>query len=66
MKKQTKELQGKSWQELDKEAQKLKLEINKLEMEKAVNAPKDTNTIAKKKKTLAVLLTLKNQKKQTS
>lgn len=63
MKKQTKELQAKSKEELEKEIQKLRLEIDKLEMERAVNAPKDTNVIPKKRKTLAVLLTLKNQKK---
>ena len=62
MKKITKELQAKSIQELMKDAQSLHSEIAKLQVERKVKPEKDTNLITKKKKRLAVVLTLKGQK----
>lgn len=63
MKKLTKEVTDKSIQELTKEAQKIREEIAKLMVEQKVKPQKDTNFIAKKKKQLAVILTILQGKK---
>ncbi len=62
MKKAAKELRPKTIEELQKEAQTLRDEIAKMTIEKAVKPEKDTNALFKKKKRLAVVLTLINQK----
>jgi ribosomal protein L29 len=64
MKKSVKEFQGKSTKELEKEVVVLRTEIAKLKLQEKVNPSKDTNKIHKKKKLLAVLLTVKTQKKE--
>jgi ribosomal protein L29 len=64
MRKITKELTEKSIAELQKEAQSLKEEIAKLTLEAKSNPPKDTNMVFKKRKRLAVILTLISQKKE--
>lgn len=64
MKKLTKELSGKSIKELAKQMETLRQEIAKLTLNEKVNPAKDTNTIPKKKKQLAVLLTILSQKKE--
>lgn len=63
MKKSTKELQSKSIKELEALSQTLHEEIAKLRLEEKVNPVKDTNVIHKKKKRLAVILTIISQKK---
>lgn len=63
MRKIAQELRVKNLQELLKEEEKLREDIAKTSLDFQVNLPKDTNSIYKKKKRLAVLLTLVNQKK---
>lgn len=58
MKKTTKELKQKTLQELIKEENNLRDQITKLELEFKVKAPKDKNTIMKKRKRLAQVLTI--------
>ncbi len=58
MNKLTKELVEKSEKVLAKEIMELRKEIAKLILEQKVNPQKDTNVIAKKKKRLAVMLTV--------
>lgn len=64
MKKLTKELNDKNLSQLEKDALTLREEINKMLLESKVNPSKDTNLIVKKKKRLAVALTLITQKKE--
>lgn len=64
MKKKFKDLRGKSRQELGKETIKLREEIAKLMLERKVNQAKDTNILTKKRKTLAVVLTILTEKKE--
>lgn len=64
MRKITDELMAKTRQELEKEAYKLRQEIARLKLEKKVTIPKDTNLLKKKKKMLALILTLINEKVQ--
>lgn len=64
MKKLTKSFQSKTVSELEKEEKKLREEIGKLRLEWKVNPPKDTNAIFKKRKELAVILTVISQKKE--
>ena len=64
MKKKISELKGKSKDELEKEVQALREEISKLKLEFKVNPGKDTNILAKKRKKLAVILTLIGEKKE--
>lgn len=64
MKKLMKELTGKTVKELEKQSQVLREEIAKLVLNQKVNPPKDTNVIVKKRKELAVVLTLLTQKKE--
>lgn len=64
MKKQTTELKDKSIKELEKGELTLRQEIAKSEQELKVSPPKDTNLIWKKKKRLAVLLTVLSEKKE--
>ncbi len=58
MKKETKELKGKSILQITKDVQTLREEIAKLKLEVKVNPQKDTNIIGKKKKKIATLLTV--------
>jgi ribosomal protein L29 len=62
MKKLTKQFVDKSEAELVKEREALKKEIGKLSVERGVTGQKDTNIIFKKRKQLAVLLTVLGQK----
>lgn len=63
MKKTIKNYTEKSAKELEAEITKMRLEIAKGILEAKSNPVKDTNHIFKKKKQLAVLLTLATQKK---
>ena len=63
MKKTEKDLKDKSIVELKKEADALYQDIAKLQLELKVNPVKDTNNLPKKRKHLAVILTLMNEKK---
>ena len=64
MKKKTLELKNKSIIELEKEAENLRQEVAKLRLELKVNPAKDTNILMKKKKIIAVILTLIGEKKE--
>lgn len=55
-------LRGKSVSELKKEAMTLKKEISELLLNKKVNPPKDVNTLSKKRKIRAVVLTIQREK----
>lgn len=63
MKKNTKEYDDKSIAALEKEAQSARQEIATMSLNSKVNPSKDTNSIPKKRKKLAVLLTALVQKK---
>jgi len=64
MKKTTKELKDKTLKELEGEIQSLRIDITRLRLQAKSNPPKDTNTLPKKKKRLAVVLTMLVQKKE--
>ncbi|GEM_PF-1237336 len=64
MKKQMKQLKDRSTKELEKEEQKLRQEIGKLILEQKVSPPKNTNVIHRRKKTLAVVLTVLHAKRE--
>lgn len=63
MKKNVKNLREKNIKELNKEIDTLKEEIAKLNLSKKSSPVKDTNLFFKKRKQLAVLLTVLNEKK---
>ncbi|GAB4219030.1 MAG: hypothetical protein Fur009_3070 [Candidatus Microgenomates bacterium] len=63
MKKIVKELKNKSIKELEKERDLLSQEIAKLRLSMKINPPKDTNLLIKKRKQLAVILTILSEKK---
>lgn len=63
MKKITKTYTGKTKKELLKEADLLREEIAKLQLSFKSNPPKDSNILMKKRKQLAVLLTVLSEKK---
>lgn len=63
MKKLTKEYKEKSKKELGVEIAKLRGEITKAVLSRKASPQKDTNSVAKMKKKLAVLLTLESQAK---
>ncbi len=62
MKKNIKNLREKNIKELNKEIDNLKKEIAKLNLSKKSSPVKDTNLLFKKKKQLAILLTVLNEK----
>jgi len=62
MKKITKTYREKNSGELVKEIQSLREEIAKLQLSFKSNPPKDTNILMKKRKQLAVLLTVLTEK----
>jgi ribosomal protein L29 len=64
MKKMTKTYTGKNNKELEKEANLLREEISKLQLSFKSNPAKDTNGLTKKRKQLAVLLTVLSEKKE--
>lgn len=64
MKKEVKELKNKNTLQLEKEIENLRQEISKTILESKVNPAKDTNLIAKKRKKLALLLTVLTEKKE--
>ncbi len=64
MRKITKIYSGKTSKELEKKVGLLREEIAKLVMSFKSNPPKDTNSLTKKRKQLAVLLTLLSEKKE--
>jgi ribosomal protein L29 len=63
MKKIVKEYKQKTIKELEKEKELLSQEIAKLKVSFKANPPKDTNLLIKKRKQLAVLLTVLSEKK---
>ncbi|MEK7079291.1 MAG: hypothetical protein AAB929_04440 [Patescibacteria group bacterium] len=63
MKKSIKEYDDKSIATLEKDAQSARQEIATMSLNSRVNPSKDTNSISKKRKKLAVLLTALIQKK---
>lgn len=63
MKKNVKDLMDKELKILEKEMQDLIKDIAQAKINNSVNRFKDTNTIVKKQKQLAVLLTVINQKR---
>ena len=63
MKKKKIEIKSKSIPELEKAEIKLREEIARLRLELKVNPAKDTNIIMKKRKELAVILTIMSKKK---
>jgi ribosomal protein L29 len=64
MKKTTKIYIEKTSKELEKEAGLVREEIAKLQLSFKSNPPKDTNSLTKKRKQLAVLLTVLSEKKE--
>ncbi|PIP15195.1 hypothetical protein COW98_02940 [Candidatus Roizmanbacteria bacterium CG22_combo_CG10-13_8_21_14_all_35_9] len=62
MKKTTKKYQEKDISELKKESLRLREEIAKLKLTNQIKPPKDTNFLIKKRKELAVLLTVLSEK----
>lgn len=64
MKKITKELINKTIKELEKQANALREDIAKTILNQKVNPSKDTNLLRKKRKQLAVILTIISQKKE--
>jgi len=65
MKKITKTYSEKTSKELVKEAITIREEIAKMQLSFKSNPPKDTNSLVKKRKQLAVLLTVLGEKKDT-
>ncbi len=65
MKKITQEFRAKSLKDLEKEVFNLREEIGKSRLESKVREQKNTNLIHKKKKKLAVILTIISEKKET-
>lgn len=63
MKKHIKEIQGKSIKDVEQDIKAVRTEIANMIMQKKVNPQKDTNAIVKKRKQLAVLLTIHREKK---
>lgn len=63
MKKAVKDYEAKTAAVLAKDAEALRKEIAKLNLEAKSNPQKDTNNLIKKRKQLAVLLTVMNGKK---
>ena len=63
MSKFMKEMSQKTVQEIEKAIADLRMEIAKLTVEASVSQQKNTNTVPNKRKQLAVLLTVLNQKK---
>ena len=64
MKKITKIYSGKTIKELEKDANSIREEIAKLQLSFKGNPPKDTNSLVKKRKQLAVLLTVLSEKRE--
>ncbi len=64
MKKTVKDLKTKTVAEIEKQKTLLKEEITKLSWSEKASPQKDTNLLAKKKKQLAVLLTVLTEKKE--
>lgn len=63
-KKEKEQLRARSVKQLEKEAAELRREIAKLKLAFKINPPKDTNILVKKRKRLAVILTIIGEKKQ--
>jgi len=64
MKKLTKELNQKTIKELEKQAFSIREEMGKMILSSKTAAVKDTNMLYKKRKQLAVILTLLSSKKE--
>jgi len=62
MRKITKTYSQRTVKELEKDANSIREEISKLQLSFKSNPPKDTNSIVKKRKQLAVLLTVLGEK----
>lgn len=63
MSKLTNTYKEKTVSELEKSLLNLRNEVGKLQVEYKVNPVKDTNTVAKRKKEIAVVMTFLNQKR---
>lgn len=63
MKKVIKDYKSKTIKELENEREVLSREIAKLKIDIKSNPPKDTNLLIKKRKKLAILLTILTEKK---
>lgn len=66
MKKVLSEFKDKTVKELEKEELKMREEIGRLRHDYKVSMPKDTNMLSKRRKRLAVLLTVLAEKKKAS
>lgn len=64
MKKITKIYHEKTSKELVKDVNSIREEIAKLQLSSKSNPPKDTNSLVKKRKQLAVILTVLSEKKE--
>ncbi|MBI2051523.1 50S ribosomal protein L29 [Candidatus Roizmanbacteria bacterium] len=64
MKKLTKALRGKTIEELKEEERAVREEVAKLKLKQRVSPEKDTNILMKKRKKLAVILTVLSEKKE--
>lgn len=64
MKKITKSFKEKSVKELENEAESIREELSRLILSFKSNPPKDTNLYFKKRKQLAVLLTILGEKRE--
>ncbi len=64
MKKNYKKIQSQSVRDLEKEIGKLRNDIAKEGLSMKVNPPKDVNGVFKKRKSLALYLTVLSQKKE--
>lgn len=65
MKKDTKELQSKTVEQLEKEIDTLRQELNHAKIDTYINSPKDTNQLMKKRKKIAQLLTILTAKRES-
>ena len=64
MKKLYTKIKNQTVKDLEKEILKLRQEIAKAKLEAKVNPPKDSNAIFKKRKSLAVYLTVQTEKRE--
>lgn len=65
MKKDTKELQSKTVEQLEKEINTLRQELSHSKIDMYINSPKDTNQLMKKRKKIAHLLTILTAKRES-
>ncbi len=66
MKKLTKKIKNQTGSELEKEIVKMRNDIAKQRLNMKVNPPKDINALYKKRKALAVYLTVLSERKEST